>query len=242
MIIYFSLAIVAIFVLLICFALAVASFSADNYLENLKTTKMLRSQSGISTFDFVSHINKKYFGEKISIKECPIHQDHYASKTISLSNETMTSNTLASLSIIAHELGHARQDFASNKLDKHWTLRTFGRRCGYIFMPAFLSGILLSLLTFFKVIPQQFVFYIGLSLLALSVFIFVFALILKYKEIKIEKEASIFALDFLAEFLNGLEIQKCKNFLDSARLTYWASLFKTMFGWTMLTSKNKMFK
>lgn len=239
---YILIGIAIVFVLLICFALAVASFSSENYLENLKITNSLPNSSGLSTLDYVSQINERHFSNKIAIEKCEQYQDHYSRNKIALSHETMYSNNLASLAIVSHELGHARQDFEGDKLTKHWKLRSFGKKCGFLFMPLLLIGVVLSLLSVFEILSQPYILYIGLACVALAFAIFIFAIVLKYKEIQVEKEASVYALDFLREFLSESEVLKCKNLLNSARLTYWASLFKTIFGWTFLTSKNKMFR
>lgn len=242
MLTYILIGVAILFVLLICFALAIASFSSENYLENLKETSNLYNSSNLSTLDFVSEINEKHFSNRLTIEKCPQYQDHYAKNKIALSSETMYSNNLASLSIVSHELGHARQDTEGDKLDKHWKLRILGRRIGFFFMPFLLIGIVLCLLSLFEILKESYVLYIGIGCIAASLAIFFFAIILKYKEIKVEKEASVYALDFLREILSESEVAKCKNFLNSARLTYWASLLKTMLGWTFLTSKNKMFR
>lgn len=239
---YIIIAIIVVFVLLLCFALAIASFSFDNYLENLKNLNNEENSFGISTLEYVENINKKHFANNLKIETCKPYEEHYSHNAIALSNDTMTSNSLASLAIVSHELGHAKQDFEGNKLVKHWKLRKLGRTCGFFFSPLLICGIVLCLLWIFDILPQIYVLSIGLGLSSLAFLIFVFAIILKYKEIKIEKDASEKALDFLKEFLTLEEISKCKKFLYSARLTYWASLFKTLFGWTHLTSKNKMFK
>ena len=102
-------------------------------------------------------------------------------------------------------------------------------------------GAVLSLLQVFGVLEEIVYLIVGLVCLGLGLLIFIFAIFLKYKEIQIEKEASVFALDFLREFLTEEEVKKCKEFLDSARLTYWASLFRSMLGWTFLTKKDRMF-
>lgn len=238
---YIIIGIVVIFVVLLCLALAVASFSSENYLENLKELNQTRNSLGINTLEYVEEINSKYFGKKIRIENCETYKDHYSRGKIALSSDTLSSNSLASFAIVSHELGHAKQDFEGDKLKKHWKLRKLGRICGIFFSPLLIVGIILCLLWVFNVVPNAAMLYLGLSLSALSFLIFIFAIILKFKEIKIEKEASENALQFLREFLTDEEVSKCKKFLYSARLTYWASLFKTMFGWTNLTSKNKMF-
>lgn len=238
---YAVIGIVVAFGLFLCFALAIASFSFDNYYDKFKENNVRRNSYGANTLNYVNHINQKYFGGKLRVERCKEFDDHYSKNKICLSEKTMGSDSLASLSIVSHELGHAKQDFSGNKLEKHWSLRHVGRICGMFFTPLVIAGAILSLLGVFEILTQYFL-YIGLALLGLSFIIFIFALILKYKEIQIEKEASVFALDYLREILTEPEIECCKEFLDSARLTYWASLFKTMFAWTFLTKGNKMFK
>ena len=239
---YIVVGVVILFAILLCVALAIASFSFDNYHDMLKKTNEKQNSYGISTLDYVSDINENYFGGKLNIMRCAEYQDHYGAGVVALSSKTMSSNSLASLAIVSHELGHAKQDGQGNKLRKHWAMRRVGRICGFFFMPAMLVGVVFSLLQVFKVLPQFYYLVAGLSCLGTGVLIFIFAIFLKYKEIKIEKEASVFALEFLKEVLNEGEIKVCKEFLDSARLTYWASLFKTMLSWTFLTKKDNMFR
>lgn len=242
MLTYIIIGIVVLFVILLCVALAIASFSYDNYYESLKKTNEIKNKRGLLTLQYVSDINDKYFEKKLDIMKCAEYQDHYSSGIVALSEKTMLSNSLASLSIVSHELGHARQDREGNKLNKHWRLRKIGRVCGLFFLPTMIVGAVLSLLYIFKVLSANYYLIAGLSCLSVGVLIFIFSIFLKYKEIEIEKEASVFALEFLKEFLYEDEIKLCKEFLDSARLTYWAGLFKTMFGWTLLTGKGKMFR
>lgn len=242
MLTYIIIGIVVLFVILLCVALAIASFSYDNYYESLKKTNKMKNKRGLLTLQYVSDINEKYFEKKLDIMKCAEYQDHYSSGIVALSEKTMISNSLASLSIVSHELGHARQDREGNKLNQHWKLRKIGKICGFFFLPTMIVGAVLSLLYIFKVLSANYYLIAGLSCLSVGVLIFIFSIFLKYKEIEIEKEASVFALEFLKEFLYDDEIKICKEFLDSARLTYWAGLFKTMFGWTLLTGRGKMFR
>lgn len=242
MLTYIIIGIVVLFVILLCVALAIASFSYDNYYESLKKTNEMKNKRGLLTLQYVSDINEKYFEKKLDIMKCAEYQDHYSSGIVALSEKTMISNSLASLSIVSHELGHARQDREGNKLNQHWKLRKIGKVCGFFFLPIMVVGAVLSLLYIFKVLSANYYLIAGLSCLSVGVLIFIFSIFLKYKEIEIEKEASVFALEFLKEFLYDDEIKICKEFLDSARLTYWAGLFKTMFGWTLLTGRGKMFR
>ncbi len=227
--------------LLLCLCLAIASFSSENFYEKLKETQQLRNTYGISTLEYVSAINKKFFDGSLRIARCKEYNDHYSTGIVALSDSTMQSNSLASLATVSHELGHAKQDKEGNKLKKHWNMRRSGKICGFFFMPVILVGIVLSLLNVFGVLPELMFLIIGFICLGIGFLIFCFALILKYKEIQIEKEASVFAIDFLREVLTDPEIKHCVEFLNSARLTYWAVFFKTLLGWTFLTKRDSMF-
>ncbi|MDE6583238.1 MAG: zinc metallopeptidase [Clostridia bacterium] len=239
---YVIIALVIVFALLLCFCLAVASFSFENYYEKLRETDQKRNSAGITTFEYVTEINKIHFGGKLQMARCAEFDDHYSTGRVALSEKTMASNSLASLAIVSHELGHARQDATSDKLTKHWRLKKIGRICGLFFMPVMLAGVILSVLNLLSVLEGLVYLILGVSLMAGGLMIFVFACILKYKEIKIEREASDFALVYLQEILMKPEVDACKEFLNSARLTYWASLFRTMFSWTLLTKKESMFR
>lgn len=239
---YIIIGAVALVGVLLCFCLAVASFSSDNFYEKLEENRQKSNAYGISTLDFVRNINNENFGGKLEIASCEEYQDHYSTGVVALSNSTMRSDSLASLATVAHELGHARQDAEGNKLKKHWQRKKTGRICGLFFMPVVIIGIVLSVLYLLEVLPQMVVLVVGLSLLALAVLIFFFAIFLKYKEIQIEKEASKYAMQYLKEILTKTEYKACEEFLDSARYTYWAVLFKTLLSWTFLTSKDTMFR
>lgn len=233
--------IVVALAVVLCFALAVASFSFDNYAEKLKNLDAKRNSYGITTLEFVDGINKQFFGGRLKLARAQEWYDHYSSGVVALSEKTMQSNSLASLAIVSHELGHARQDVAGT-LKKHWQMRKSGRICGLFFLPLFLVGIVISLLWVFSVLGQIYFLAIGLVCFAGALLIFAFAIILKWREIKVEKEASVFALDFLREVLTEDEVKLCQDFLDSVRLTYWGALIRTLLSWTMLTGKDKLFK
>ena len=240
--IYVVIGLLVAFAIFVCFALAVASFSFDNYYENLKKTNQMQNSCGVSTLDYVDEINDKYFDSKLNIMRCPEHQDHYSSGVVALSEKTMASNSLASLAIVSHELGHARQDSQGNKLVTHWKRKRTGRIVGLFFMPLVITGAILSILNIVKVLPELLYLILGLCFLGGAFVIFAFSIFLKIREIKIEKEASDFAVEYLKEVLTTDEIKICRDFLNSARLTYWASLFKGLLGWTFLTKNDSMFK
>lgn len=239
---YIIIGAIAVVGVLLCFCLAVASFSSENFYEKLQENRAKRNSYGISTLDYVRAINNQFFDGRLKLARCEQYQDHYSTGVVALSAETMNSDSLASLATVSHELGHARQDTEGDKLQKHWRRRKTGRVCGLFFMPVVICGIVLSVLYLLEVLPQLAVLIAGLALLGVGVLIFFFAVYLKYKEVQIEKEASRYAMEYLREILTPQECKECKEFLDSAKLTYWAVLFRTLLGWTFLTAKNKMFE
>ena len=239
---YVIIGVVVVLVVLLCVALAIASSSFENYRQKLNKVNNLPNSIGLTTLEYVDEINKSYFGGRLQVAQTKEFDDHYSGGVVALSPQTMYSNSLASLAIVSHELGHAKQDATGDTLRKHFRMRRLGRFCGLFFMPLLIIGAVLSILGVFNILPRVITLTTGLVLIGLSFLIFLFAIVLKYKEIKIEREASDFAIDFLKDILNTKELKACKSLLDSARLTYWASLIRTMLSWTRLTPKDTMFK
>ena len=242
MITYIIIGVIALVGILLCFCLSVASFASQNFYEKLEENQQKANSRGIKTVEYVREINGQNFGGRLRIARCAVYDDHYSSGVVALSDDTMYSNSLASLATVSHELGHARQDAEGDKLQKHWRRKQIGRLCGLFFMPAVIVGIVLSVLYLVEVLPQLYALILGLAFMASGVLIFLFAVYLKYKEIQIEKEASKYAIEFLEEVLSKQECKECEEFLNSARLTYWAVFFKTLLSWTFLTSKDPMFR
>ncbi len=225
-------------VLLLCLALAVASFAFDNFMEKHQEMSQKRNSYRITTLEYVQEVNDEFFGGKLKVARCANLQDHYSSGVVAMSGQTMTANNLASLAIVSHELGHARQDQEGNALKKHWKLRRTGRLLSRLFIPLLIAGAIFSLLYVFGVLEEQMYLWIGLAFAGMAFLTFLFALFVKYKEIKIEKQASDYALEFLKKILSDKELKDCKEFLNSARLTYWASLIRTMLFLSGLANKN----
>ena len=228
-----------LFFLIICFCLSVANFSFDNFKEKRDEAGRYRAQNGMFISDFVEEINDRYLGGALSVKHAEEFRDHFAPNYIALSPSIISSNSLASFAIIAHELGHALQ-YKKGELTKHWQRRSKNRILGKFFLPLVLVGVVLAVLGLLSVLPT-FVMYIGIGFLGLGFVIFLIACYSKYLEIRVEKSASKYGMNFLKECLTKGEAKICEELLNSARLTYWGSLFRTMLGWTMLTKKDKMF-
>ena len=238
---YVIIGVVVMLVAGLCFALAVAGFSGENFVEKLRQLDATPNSLRATTLSYVESIYKRYFGGKLRLQDCPEFEDHYSRGVVALSEKTMQSNSIASFAIVSHELGHAKQDFSGDTLTKHWKLRRAVKICGLFFMPLFLAGTVLSLLWVFEILPQLVYVCLGVGLVAASIVIFFLAIILKWREIKIEREASDFALQFLGEYLSDEEVKLAQELLNAARLTYWASLIRTLLSWTLLTGKTKLF-
>lgn len=220
---------------LFCFLLAVANFSGERFFEKYEKLNKISPSYPINPLEFVNNVNRKYFNGDLKFGRTE-HKagDAYGKGVLILSNETLSVQSLASLTIISHEMGHARQDREGNKLAKLSRLRRFGRVLGAFLLPLLLAGGIVMLV-------WQKVFYLGVGLASLGVLIFIISLFIKLKTISIEKEASRYAIIYLDDYLNADEIQICKKFLADARLTYWADFLSTLFFWTFLTRKSKFF-
>ena len=237
--VYIVIGIGVILLLLICFCLAIANFSFDNFKDKRDEAMRYRNSLNMTVLEFVQEIIANHLKGNLQIVTCGEYQDHFTVGTIALSPSTQSSNSLASFATVSHELGHAVQ-YEKDELTKHWQRRKKNRILGKFFLPSMLIGVVLAILGLVSVLPF-YVVYIGIALFGVSFLIFLVAIYMKYLEIKIEKGASKYAIELLGEYLNEAELKICKEFLNSARLTYWGSLFRTMLGWTFLTKKDKMF-
>ncbi len=237
--VYVVIGVGAVLVLLVCFMLAIANFSFDNFREKRDEAMRYSCSQNLTIYDFVEEVNETKLKTKLQVERCEEYQDHFSIGTISLSESTLRSNGLASFATVGHELGHAVQ-YEKGELTKHWQQRRKNRILGRFFLPLILIGVVLAVLGLFSVLPF-YVVYIGIAFAGVSFLIFLIAIYTKFMEVKIEKGASTYAIMLLRDYLNDAELKICKEFLDSARLTYWGSLFRTMLGWTFLTKKERMF-
>lgn len=233
--IYIVVGIGAVLLLILCFCLAVANFSFENFKEKRDEAMMYGNSLEMTAKEFVEDVIEKHLKYGLRVETCDEYQDHFSKGMIALSPSTKNSNSLATFATVSHELGHAIQ-YEKGELTKHWERRKKNRILGKFFLPSIVVGAILSVLGLVSVLPF-YVVYIGVAFLGLSFLIFLISIYMKYLEIKIEKGASKYAVEVLREYLNEGELKICKSFLDSARLTYWGSLFRTMLGWTFLTQK-----
>lgn len=224
-----------VFLVFICFGLAVANFALDKFYDVFKEIDSIYAETDFSPWDYISKLNSEHFNDEIVVKTISnIAEDAYSKKTLYLSGETQASHSLASFAIISHEMGHALQDKKGNELKTLNFLRRFGKILGCFLVPLFIIGIIL-------IVGWQNLFYVGVGLLGACLLILLLALFIKLRMIAIEKQASAYAVDFLTEILNDQQVKLCKKLLDAARLSYWADFFRTLLAWTFMTKKNKLF-
>lgn len=218
---------------LLCFLLAVANFAGERFLERFEEVDQIRLENGIMPIEFVRQMNSDYFGNKLKIAIVEGKAtDAYAKGVLYLSSSSLSRPSLASFTIIAHELGHALQDKTGKKIKSLTRLRIVGRILGILFAPILIAGGILCIANYLT---------IGLSLLGGGGLIFLLSLFIKLRTISIEKEASKNALVFLEEVLSEEEVKESKKFLNDAKLTYWADFLRMILWWTALSRKTKMF-
>ena len=223
------------FAVLLCFLLAVANFSYDRFIQRYKELDRIPIQSGMTTFEFINQINYHVFKNKLKILQISqVAGDAYGKGKLFLSTRTINNNSLASITIIAHELGHAKQDIEGGKLKRLTFLRYLGKTLGILLPLCLIAGVILL---FFG----DAYFTYGIILLGVGAGIFLLALFNKLLTISIEKDASNKAIIFLKDYLSEGELRKAKRFLKDARLTYWADFLRIILGWTGFSKKSKLF-
>ena len=217
-----------------CVLLFIANHSGERFMEKYEKMNNIIAETRLSPKEFIDFIHKTYLKGNLEIVQISrIAGDAYSKGKLFLSGDTIYKNTLASFTIIAHEMGHALQDHEGRKLKRLNFLRKLGKILGALMFPSLVAGIILL---FFKNL-----FVVAISLICFAVFVFLLALIVKIITISIEKDASKKAIIFLKDVLNEKQLKKCKKFLNSARLTYWGEFLRILLIWTGFSRKAKLF-
>ena len=224
---------VIVVAVLLCFLLAIANFSYDKFMQRYRQLSNQSIRSGITTLQFVDMLNSQYFGGTLKIVQIEKEAgDAYGGGRLFLSTKTIYQPSIASFTIIAHEIGHAKQDIEGKKLKRLNFLRKLGRIVGLLLTPCLIAGIVMLILGYSL---------IGFVLFGVAGGIFILALVIKLMTIAIEKDASKKALGFLEMILGDEELRTAKRFLKDAGLTYWADFLRIILGWTGISKKSKLF-
>jgi Zn-dependent membrane protease YugP len=193
----------------------IISGSAQMYINHwYNKTKKIKTAKGMNGQQTARKILDKNDLKNVEIYEVAgTLSDHYdpAKKTVNLSNDIYSTDSIASISVAAHECGHAIQD-----KNGYFFLRlrrgmvpfvNLASKLGYV---AILIGIFFSILGLLK---------IGILL---EIVILVFQLI----TLPVEFDASSRALKKIEEYgiVTKDELTYCKKMLRSAALTYVAGV------------------
>ena len=149
-------------------------------------------------------------------------------KVLFLSEEVAHTASLSSVTIVAHEFGHAMQDHTNDNLF-HFTriLNRITRFTNKLVFPLMIIGLLM--LAFQKQFINWFEYDLTLpyGLIVAGAGLFFMGAVLKVVTIPMERDASRRALKFLKEYniVSQSEYGKARRLLSVASQTYMASLF-----------------
>lgn len=225
-------------IIFIALGLSIANFSGNQLYSYYKeqfndiaygniTSAQFCNQISLLEFDgrIYTQINDKIFGGAYSPSK----------RVVELSSEVYYSGSVSALAVTAHELGHAIQ----NKKDptilrKNYKFSKIIKVLGKLIFPIFLVAIVLFFLNY----PI-----ISIILAGVCLIFFILALALKLSTVRIEKQASKFALELLerSDIMTDEQLAKAKKLLKYAAMTYTAEFFSALLFWTFLTRKTKIF-
>ena len=176
-------------------------------LTGLEFAKLAISKLGLKTRVVI--VKKK-------LSECYIP----SKDEVHISEYTANKNSLSSITVVAHELGHAIQNKNGSKLLTVEAIISNLSRISLIFLP------------FEVIFGIVFLFFQNLLIYSIILFAIVFisiilSFVLKVAMIPVEREASNLAIDFLTKyhFISGEEIQKSRMLLRKALGTYVGGVF-----------------
>ena len=153
--------------------------------------------------------------------------DAYSPKhnVLILSKEVCETASLSSLTIVAHELGHAMQKKEDTALFfATRILGAFTRFMNKFIIPLLIIGLFLFVIKY----PNE---ELGLTLIYISAGLFGLHTLNQVLNIPLEYDASRRALKYLKEnnFVSSSELKKAKKLLNVAAQTYIANLFDGLF-------------
>ena len=232
--------ILLIIVLVAIFAGAwVANFAYDSYRAKLENALNTRAGFAGTIVDFANMMSARFFGGKIStnVSISDVNDGFYSPSalTITLSPKVARTNSIGGIAVVAHEFGHAAQQFQNpNILINNHRLNKFVKFLGNLNWVIVIATILAC------IFAGAICALVGIGLLLLNVFV---AILLKYSTLRLEKNASVRAMKMLEDlnFFSPQELGEIKKFLGFAKRTYTADLLSAILGWTGLVRKTKFF-
>ena len=199
-------------------------FSATSYKRFVKTYYKYQNEnvaSGYTGEDVVVLIDEKYnLNLDIYYTNQVLADSYYPFKNkLLLSKQTLTTSSVSSVAIAAHELGHAIQKKRKNLFFiLSNILIVLYRITSFLFFPALIAGIVLL------IIPNY--LNIGIIVIVSALSTLLLTHVIKLITIPIEYNASKIAYNFLEEnyILNQNELKHAKKLFSMAGQTYIASL------------------
>lgn len=188
-----------------------AQYKVNSTFNNYKRIPNTRNMTGEA---LAYDLKNKYQMSYLEIERVGGYlSDHYnpRKKSLGLSNEVSGNGTIAALAIVAHEMGHARQD-----AEKMLFLRIrnsifpFTNIASNFAIPIFVFGLIFN----------------SISLMNIGIVLFTIVSIFYIITLPIEINASRRGMDMLREgnYLNSGELKGAKAVLTAAALTYIAAL------------------
>lgn len=225
-------------VLAIIIGLGIANSAGTNLIRTYREYEK-RIVDYTNPFAFAQQVSQGEFNGTIRCDVCKgFLTDHYYRGTISLSEQTVKTSSISSMSVVAHELGHAVQyRDEPAKMAKFNKKRRTSRLLGKFTVPLFLIGLVCMVISLLE--ENQILTIASIVVMAGALVMFVFGLSVQISTIKIEKEASENALVLLERYayLDEYQIKLARKVLASAKLTYIAQFLKSVLSWTMLVKK-----
>lgn len=238
---YWLFIFIVIILIIILFGVLYANSVFDRFMKVFENYNKHKVDFNGNAYDFANFLNETYFNNKLNIgifdiKKLKSHASYNPNtKTVCLSEEIANLNSISSFAVVAHEFGHAIQHFKTPEiLIKNSRLSRFVKFLGF--------------LSYFIIAFSIFAFvYISFIVSALSFLVFLlnftFAITLKISTLKIEKDASIKAIELLDKtgFCSDIELQNSQTVLEYAKKTYVGDLLSALLVWTGLIRKVKIF-
>ena len=229
----------SVLILFLILAFAIAGFSGAQLEETFNKYNRIPCNKKITGGEFALSITSNYLDGKIKVFRTGGYlKDAYStrSKAVVLSDSTCSIASVAALTVVAHEFGHAMQDLNDSKKFKlNRALTKMVRFVGFFMLPLAFLGIFICLISNDVVL--------GLCLLGASLLIFLLAVILKLISIPLEKDASKRGLLLLerTETFDEQELMMAKDLLKAALLTYVGDFLRSILWWTFLTRNTRLF-
>lgn len=229
----------AVLAILIFVGAWIANFAYDSYRAKLEKALETRAGFAGTIVEFANTLSARFFDSKIKtiVAISDVNDGFYSPSTltITLSPKVARTNSIGGIAVVAHEFGHASQQFQNpDILINNHRLNKFVKILGNM-NPVIVIGAILACI-FAGAIWAL----VGVGLLLFNLLV---AIVLKYSTLRLEKNASVRAIKMLEDlnFFSPQEMIEIKKFLGFAKRTYTADFLSAILGWTGLVRKTKFF-